>query len=91
MIASPPTDALLLLIAFGVRRFGMLICILCVLLGLGSVLFALGMIILAVSFCGCAMGLCSGFVMFRRLVVCIFHFVFLMLADELRQFQMRPQ
>ena len=54
----------------------MIVCILRVLLGLGSVLFALGMIILAVSFCGCAMGLCSGFVMFRRLVVCIFHFVF---------------
>ena len=54
----------------------MFVRILRVLLGLGSVLFALGMIILAVSFCGCAMGLCSGFVMFRRLVMRVFHFNF---------------
>jgi len=91
VIASVRWPPLFLLFAFAGRCFGMIVCILRVLLGLGSVLFALGMIILAVSFCGCAMGLCSGFVMFRRLVVCIFHFVFLMLADELRQFQMRPQ
>jgi hypothetical protein len=76
VIASPPTDALLLLIAFGVRRFGMFVCILGVLLGLGSVLFALGMVVLAVSFSGCTMRLCSRFVMFRRLVVRVLHFNF---------------
>jgi hypothetical protein len=51
----------------------MLIRILRMLLGLGSVLFTFGMVILAVSFGGSPMGLCSGFVMFRRLVVFIFH------------------
>jgi hypothetical protein len=54
----------------------MLIRVLRVLLSLGSVLFALGRVILAMSLGGCTMGLCSGFVMFRRLVVCVFHFVF---------------
>jgi hypothetical protein len=54
----------------------MLIRVLRVLLGLGSVLFALGMVILAMSFSGSTMGVCSGFVMFRRLVMCVFHFIF---------------
>jgi hypothetical protein len=61
--------SLFLLIAFSVRCFGMLVCILRVLLRLGSVLFALGMLVLAVSFSGRTMGLGSGFVMFRGLVV----------------------
>ena len=77
-------DALFLLIAFGVRRFGMFVRILRVLLGLGSVLFALGMVVLAVSLSGCTMRLCSRLVMFRRLVVLVLHFKFLMLADEFR-------
>jgi hypothetical protein len=51
----------------------MLIRILRVLLGLSSVLFTFGMVILAMSFGGCTMGLRSGFVMFRRLVVLVFH------------------
>ena len=76
MIASVPMVSLFLLIALRVRRFGMLVCILRVLLGLGSVLFALGMVVLAVRFSGRTVGLCSGVVMFRRLVVRVFHFNF---------------
>lgn len=38
-----------------------------------SVLLALGMVILAMSLGGCTMGLCSGFVMLRCLVACVFH------------------
>jgi hypothetical protein len=66
---------LLLLGAFSIRRFRMLVRVLRVLLGLGSVLFALGMIVPAMRLGSGAMGLCSGLVMFRRLVVCVFHFV----------------
>ena len=51
----------------------MLVCILRVLLSLGRVFLALGMIALAVSLGGRAMGLCSGFVVFGRLVMCILH------------------
>ena len=47
----------------------MLVCILRVLLGLGCVFLALGMVILAVRFGSSTMGLRRGFVMFRRLVV----------------------
>ena len=47
----------------------MLTRVLRVLLGLGSVLFALGMVILAMSLGRGAMGLCSGLMKFRRLVV----------------------
>jgi len=54
----------------------MLVCILRVLLRLGSVLFAFDMLILAMSLSSRTMGLCSGLVMVRRLVVCVFHFVF---------------
>ena len=54
----------------------MLIRVLRVLLSLGSVLFALGMVILAVRLGGGTMGLCRRFVMFRRLIVCVFHFDF---------------
>lgn len=63
----------------------MLACVLRVLLGLGRVLLALGMVILAVSFGGGTMRLCRGLVMFRRLVVCVFHVVFLILAEKFRQ------
>jgi hypothetical protein len=38
-----------------------------------------------VSFRGGAMGLCRGLVMFRCLVVCVFHFDFLILAETFRQ------
>jgi hypothetical protein len=38
-----------------------------------------------VSFGSGTMGLCRGLVMFRRLVVCVFHFDFLILAETFRQ------
>jgi len=63
----------------------MLACVLRVLLGLGRVLLALGMVVLAMRFGGGAMRLCRGLVMFRRLVVFVFHVGFLILADEFRQ------
>jgi len=69
----------------------MLIRVLRVLLSLGSVLFALGMVILAMSLGGCTMGLCSGFVMLRRLVVCVFHFVFSRWPTNCGYTQRRPQ
>jgi hypothetical protein len=50
----------------------MLVRILRVLLGLGRVLLALGMVVLAM--------------MFRSLVVFVFHFGFLILAEKFRQF-----
>jgi hypothetical protein len=62
--------------AFGVRRLGILVCVLRVLLGFASVLLTLGMIILAVRVGSGTMGLCRRFVMFRRLIVCVFHFDF---------------
>jgi hypothetical protein len=68
--------------AFGIRRFRMLTRVLRVLLGLGSVLSALGMVILAMSLGRGAMGLCSHEVpppCCVRLSCC-----FLMLADKLR-------
>jgi hypothetical protein len=54
----------------------MLVCVLRVLLGFGSVLLTLGMVILGVRLGGGTMGLCRRFVMFRRLIVCVFHFDF---------------
>ena len=65
----------------------MLACVLRVLLGLGRVLLALDMVVLTVSFGGGTMGLRRGLVMFRRLVVCIFHVDFLILAETFRQLQ----
>ena len=53
----------------------MLACILGVLLSLGSVFFAFGMIVLAVRIGGGTMGLRCGLVMFRRFVVCVFHLI----------------
>jgi hypothetical protein len=74
VIASFPLEVILLLLgAFRIRRLGMLVCVLRVLLGLGCVFFALGMVILAVRLGRCTVGLCSRFVMFRRFVVFIFH------------------
>jgi hypothetical protein len=64
--------SLLLLFAFRMRRLGMLACILCVLLSLGRVLFALGVVILTVRLGSGAMGLRRRLVMFRRLVVASF-------------------
>jgi hypothetical protein len=63
----------------------MLAGVLRVLLGLGRVLLALGMVVLAVSFGGGTMRLCRGLVMFRRLVVSVFHVDFLILAETFRQ------
>jgi len=88
--AGSPSGVLFLLGAFRIRCLGKLACILRVLLGLGRVLFALGMVVLAVSFGGGTMGLRRGLVMFRRLVVCIFHGDFLVLAETFRQPQRAP-
>lgn len=71
--------------AFRIRCLGMLGCVLRVLLGLGRVLLALGMVVLAVSFGGGTVGLRRGLVMFRRLVVFVFHFDFLILAETFRR------
>ena len=46
------------------------------LLGLGRMLFPLGMVILTVGICSGTMGLCCGLVVFRRLVVRVFHVSF---------------
>lgn len=54
----------------------MLTCVLRVLLGLGSVLLTLGVVVPAVRIGGGAMGLRRGLVMFRRFVVLVFHVVF---------------
>jgi hypothetical protein len=76
VIAGSPGKPLLLLGALGLRRLGMLVCILRVLLGLGRMFLALGVVVAAVSRgCG-AMRLCRGFVMFRSRVVCVLHFEF---------------
>ena len=74
VIARLPAGSLLLLLgAFGIRRLGVLIGVLRMLLGLGRMLFSLGMVILAVGICSGTMGLCCGLVVFRRLVVRVFH------------------
>jgi hypothetical protein len=67
---------LLLLSAFAIRRLGMLVGVLRMLLGLGRVLLARGMIVPAMRLGRGTMRLCCGFVKLRRLVVCVFHFVF---------------
>ena len=72
------------LIALLVRRLRMLFRAV-------GVLLALGMIVLTVRLGSSAMGLCCGLVMFCRLIVCVFHFDFLMLADKFRQLQERLQ
>jgi hypothetical protein len=66
----------MLLVAFSIRGFGMLACVLRVLLGLGGVLLTLHMVVLAVRLGGGAMGLRRGLVVFRRFVVFVFHLVF---------------
>ncbi|HEX3504698.1 MAG TPA: hypothetical protein VHU22_15015, partial [Xanthobacteraceae bacterium] len=78
-------ESLFLLGAFRIRRLGMLARALCVLLGLGRVLLALDMVVLAVSFGGGTMRLCRGLVMLRRLVVFVFHVDFLILAEKFQQ------
>jgi hypothetical protein len=45
------------------------------LLGLGGMFLALGVIVLAVRISGGTMGLRCGLVMFRRFVVCVFHVI----------------
>jgi hypothetical protein len=66
----------MLLAAFSIRGFGMLVCALRVLLGLGRVLLTLGVVVLAVRLGSGAMGLRRRLVMFRRFVVFVFHLVF---------------
>jgi hypothetical protein len=59
--------------------------ILCVLLGLGRMLFALSVIILSMRLGSGTMGLRRGFVMFGRFVVGVFHFDLIsLLADIFR-------
>ena len=69
----------------------MLLCILRVLLGLGRVLFTFGMIILAVGVRSGTMRLCSGLMMFRRLVVCVFHVDFSCWPENFGDRQLRPE
>ena len=75
MIASFPREVLQLLLlgASRIRCLGMLVGVLRVLLGLGCMLLTFGMVIPVVGFGSSAMGLRCGFVMFRRLVVRVFH------------------
>jgi hypothetical protein len=80
-IAGRPEKWLLLLAAFCMRGFGLFLCGLRLLPGLGRMLLALGVVVLAVRIRGRAVCLCGGLVMFRRLVVCIFHGGFSLLAD----------
>jgi hypothetical protein len=54
------------------------------LLGLVSVFFALGVVVLAVCIGSGAMGLCCGFVVFRCFVVGVFHVISLLLAEKYR-------
>jgi hypothetical protein len=61
-----------------------------VLLGLGRVLLALGMVILPVRFGSGTVGLCCGFVMFRRAVVCIFHVDFSCWSEKMFGDQQEP-
>jgi len=63
----------------------MLVCVLRVLLGFASVLLTLGMVILGVRLGSGTMGLRRRFVMFRRLIVCVFHLDFSLLAGKYRQ------
>jgi hypothetical protein len=67
--ASRWTSLLLLLGAFRIRRLGLLVGVLRMLLRLGGVFLAFGMVIPAVRLRGGAMGLCGGLVKFRGLVV----------------------
>jgi hypothetical protein len=87
MIASFPLDLfdLFLLSAFRTRRLGMLVGDLRMLLGLSGVFLALGMVVLAVRLGSRPMRLRRGLVMFRRLIVCVLHFDFLVLAERFRQ------
>jgi hypothetical protein len=69
----------------------MLVCILRVLLGLGRILLALGMIVAAVGRSRGTMRLRRGFVMFRCLVVCVFHVEFSCWPKNLGGPQKAPQ
>jgi len=69
----------------------MLVGILRVLLGLGRMFLALGVVVAAVSRGRGTMRLCCGFVMFRRCVVCIFHVKFSCWPKNLGGLQKAPQ
>jgi hypothetical protein len=69
VMAGFPVEVLLLLSAFRIRGLGLLVCALSMLLGLGRVFLAFGMLIPAMRLGGGTMGLCSGLVKFGRLVV----------------------
>jgi hypothetical protein len=69
----------------------MLMGILRVLLGLVRMFLALGVVILAVSVGGGAMGFCRGLVMFRCAVMGVFHVVFSCWPKNLGGFQKAPQ
>ena len=72
-----------MLSALGLRRLGMLAGILRVLLGLGRIFLALGVVVAAVSRGRGTMRLCRGLVMFRRLIVRVFHFGFSHIGREI--------
>jgi hypothetical protein len=91
VIAGSPGKPLLLLGALGVRGLGMLVGALRVLLGLVRIFLALDVVVLAVSLGGGTMGLCRGLVMFRRLVVCVFHVEFSCWPKNLGGLQKAPQ
>jgi hypothetical protein len=91
MIAGFPGKPLLLLGALGLCRLGMLIGILRVLLGLGRIFLALGVVVAAVSRGRGTMRFCCGFVMFRCLVVCVFHVKFSCWPKNIGGLQEAPQ
>jgi hypothetical protein len=91
VIAGPQGKQLLLLGALGLRGLGMLVGILRVLLGLVRMFLALGVVIAAMSRGRGTMRLRSGFVMFRRLVVCVFHVEFSCWPKNLGGLQTAPQ
>jgi hypothetical protein len=71
-VFTDPLIQLLLLLALGMRRVGLLVRSLRMLLGTDRVFLTLGVVALAVMFGGGTMGLGGVFVVFGRLVVLVF-------------------
>jgi hypothetical protein len=80
-LARLPSMSLALLVAFCVSGLGMFLGGLRLLPGVGRMLLALGVIILSVRIGGGAVRLCGSLVMFRSLIVFVFHGVISLLAD----------
>jgi hypothetical protein len=91
VIARFPGKTLLLLGALGLRRLGMLVRSLRVLLGLVRMFLAFGVVVAAVSCGRRTMRLCCRLVMFSSLVVCIFHVEFSCWPKNLGGLQKAPQ